>query len=55
MILEIVDNMLSALVEAKKDAERFDAGNKLAGKRIRATMQKLKKDAQIVRFKIVGK
>lgn len=55
MIVEMIDEMLAVLVEAKKEAEKFDRGNKSAGTRVRAAMQEIKTKAQSVRFKITGR
>ncbi len=43
-------NTLTALVESvKADVEKFDAGNKSAGTRVRKTMQEVKKLCKTVR------
>jgi len=51
-VASLVSEMSEKLEEALKDAEKFDAGNKSAGTRVRNAMQDLKADAQAVRVSV---
>lgn len=42
VIVEKIEGVVSILEGAKKDAEKFDAGNNAAGARVRKAMQDIK-------------
>lgn len=54
MIAQDVIDMIEKLEGCRRDAEKFDSGNKAAGTRVRMVMQEIKVDAQAVRTTISG-
>lgn len=47
--LSVLTELIEKLRDAQADAEKFDAGNKSAGTRLRAAMQETKVKAQEIR------
>ena len=43
------EDLKAIIVEAEKDVEKVDRGNKAAGTRVRKAMQQLKRQAQVIR------
>ena len=48
-IESMVDESIKTLTGVLKDADKFDKGNKAAGRRVRKTLQQIKKDCDFIR------